>query len=162
MFLSILTIIISVSYLLGLPIISAVNNHIPFILQVIAKLLSMYLIYIKIRCIYFSIKYPAGCVLNRSISWVPGVKHTGISVGNGKVIHFHNDENYDNRVRISTVEEFSDGELVTVNEMPSDSYHAREIVQRAKICYYSPEQWNGRYNMPFRNCVTFTRHCFYG
>jgi len=95
-----------------------------------------------------------------------GSVHTGIYIGNNKVIHFDGESSSANSksdiVKESTLEEFSEGKNLIVRENPRDDEHARRIVKRAKkIMKDENNKYNGNYGLVFgKHCQDFTKDCY--
>ena len=106
----------------------------------------------------------AGCEIRRSFRGGM-LFHTGIYVGNGRVVHFGERRPGEplrtQRVAECALEEFSRGEKVRVGLQPRNPAHARAVVRRAyALLRKSDNGFDGKYNLVLRNCEDFTRHCY--
>jgi hypothetical protein len=109
------------------------------------------------------IKY--GSEIQRPTDTIISVKHTGIYIGNGEVIHFNVDSSTGGdpeTVEKCSLEEFAQGKEVTIREEPHNEEHGNKIVKRAKkIMRNANNKYNNNYGLFFgKNCEDFTEDCF--
>ncbi len=105
--------------------------------------------------------YPIGSMLQRPIKKfkIKIANHIGIYIGNDEVIHFGFPA--ENKIIKTTMEEFSDGQAISVKQYPDDEEHGISIVRKAKILLQMPEsEYNGKYSIFLNNCEDFARECF--
>jgi Lecithin retinol acyltransferase len=88
-----------------------------------------------------------------------GIRHDGIYLGNGQVIHMASTPGQGKRgarVQVSTLSEFASGQPVTVRPY-ADSDDPEVIIRRAMS-----RLGEGGYNLVFNNCQHFARWCATG
>ena len=110
--------------------------------------------------------YDYGTVLQRPLTGRLGklYKPVGIYIGRGQVIHFNGmgpGEGEDARLLRDSLEDFADGQKISVRLQPVSEQHGRAIVREARrLKRSSSNRWDHRYNFAFRNCEDFCRHCY--
>jgi hypothetical protein len=106
-----------------------------------------------------------GSIIQRETHTASLAVHTGIYVGNGRVIHFDGESsssnNTDKVIEVS-IEEFADGKDVYIRKEPMDEEHGKKIAQRAReIMNDENNEYNGNYGLIFgKNCQDFTADCY--
>jgi hypothetical protein len=106
-----------------------------------------------------------GSIVQRETQTASLAMHTGICIGNGRVIHFDGESSGDghsDRVVECSIEEFADGKDVCVRREPRSLEHGRRVARRAReIMNDKNNKYNGNYGLIFgKNCQDFTEDCY--
>ena len=111
--------------------------------------------------------FEKGSIIQRRVKGLEGffgAVHTGIYVGGGYVIHFAGESSGSKgsgEIEKITLEEFADGEEVTLREAPHSIEHGLSVVSRA-YDYLTNRKLNGKYSLGSCNCQDFVYECFEG
>jgi len=100
-----------------------------------------------------------GSIIQRRVKGLFGkvFVHTGIYIGNGRVIHFDGEGIFDKgEIREVSLEEFAGGEKIEVRRKPRDLRHANEIISKASSMKGQPRNYSFFNN----NCQDFTKECY--
>ena len=92
-----------------------------------------------------------------------GLKHIGIYVGDGRVIHFSGTRKKEKDARIvkSSLAEFARGGRVSCRAAPKNDAHAAAVCRRAEEYYsHGSNGFDGKYSLAFRNCEDFAVRCY--
>jgi len=106
-----------------------------------------------------------GSIIQRGTSFCDCAVHTGIYVGDGKVVHFDGESSSSGKsdeVREVSLSEFAEGKDVFVRKEPKDVSHGERVAKRAKEIKNNPNNgYNGNYGLFFgKHCQDFTADCY--
>jgi Lecithin retinol acyltransferase len=107
-----------------------------------------------------------GTILKRPLGGFFGLfySHMGIYLGNGLVEHFNGEtkKSWNSVLRIDTVQDFANGQLVSVHAIPKSWRHGEAICQEALRLHAlgAANGWNYLYDFAGRNCEDFCIQCY--
>ena len=112
-------------------------------------------------------QFQYGAIIKRPLDPPLGIiySHMGIYAGSGKVIHFDSPgsagKGEGSRVVRSSLAAFSAGRDIRLHASPASKSHAKAIVAEAERLRRTRKNgFNDSYDLFFRNCESFTTHCY--
>ena len=108
-----------------------------------------------------------GSIIQRPMDGMAGLlfyKHIGIYVGHNQVIHYHGEgkkKKKSARIIKTSLQDFANGKHVKTRTAPKNTAHAEAICKEAEMIFEQRNnEYDRKYNLIFRNCESFAKHCY--